>query len=100
MEIIIGKNNSIILSSANTYLDIIVIINIILNEMYADNYAIIIENIIFINTKICSNYVLNKKKLNKIGIEIIHPEKIDKLINEEGALFFYKKFEDIKLLNK
>ena len=94
MEIIIGKNNSIILALANSYLDIIAIINTILNEMYADNYETIIENIIFINAKICSNYV-------KIGIEIIRPQKlleeIDKLINEEGEIFFYKKFEDIKL---
>jgi len=143
----IGKNNSITLASANSYLNITAIRNTILNEMYADNYETksLIDNIIFINAKICSNCVLNKKKLYKIGIEkilagfnlnkdnpyiicpeclckiepyiyyikktqsnlkpqsfkLIHPQKlleeIDKLINEEGELFFYKKFEDNKL---
>ena len=143
----IGKNNSITLASANSYLNISAIRNTILNEMYADNYDSknVIENILFINAKICSNCILNKKKLYKIGVEkilagfslnkdnpyiicpeclckiepyiyylnksqnnnlkpqsfkLMHPEKliqeVDKLINEEGELFFYKKFEDNK----
>ena len=142
----IGKNNSITLASANSYLNITAIRTTILNEMYSDNYDTknLIENILFINAKICSNCILNKKKLYKIGIErilagfslnkdnpyiicpeclckiepyiyyliktqnnlkpqsfkLMHPEKlieeVDKLINEEGELFFYKKFEDNK----
>ena len=142
----IGKNNSITLASANSYLNISAIRNTILNEMYADNYDTknLIENILFINAKICSNCVLNKKKLYKIGVEkilsgfslnkdnpyiicpeclckiepyiyylnksqsnlkpqsfkLMHPDKlieeVDKIINEESELFFYKKFEDNK----
>ena len=143
----IGKNNSITLASANSYLNITAIRLTILNEMYADNYDTknLLENILFLNAKICSNCVLNKKKLYKMSVEqilagfslnkdnpyiicpeclckiepyiyylkksqnnlkpqsfkLIHPQKliddIDKLINEEGEIFFYKKFEDKKL---
>ena len=143
----IGKNNSITLASANSYLNITAIRTTILNEMYSDNYdtKILLENILFINAKICSNCILNKKKLYKIGVERIlagfslnkdnpyiicpeclckiepyiyylikaqnnlkpqsfklyHPQKlieeVDKLINEEGELFFYKKFEESRI---
>ena len=142
----IGKNNSITLASANSYLNITAIRNTALNEMNADNYDTrnLIENILFINAKICSNCILNKKKLYKIGVErilagfslnkdnpyiicpeclckiepyiyylnksqnnlkpqsfkLMHPQKlieeVDKLINEYGEIFFYKKFEDEK----
>ena len=108
-------------------------------------FIFIIDNIIFINAKICSNCILNKKKLYKIGVEkilagfslnkdnpyiicpeclckiepyiyylnksqnnlkpqsfkLLHPikliEEVDKIINEEGEILFYKKFEDNKL---
>ena len=143
----IGKNNSITLASANSYLNISAVRTTILNEIYNDNYdtKYFIDNIIFINAKICSNCILNKKKLYKIGVEkilagfslnkdnpyiicpeclckiepyiyylnksqnnlkpqsfkLFHPQKlieeVDKIINEEGEILFYKKFEDNKL---
>ena len=47
----IGKNNSITLASANSYLNITAIRLTILNEMYADNYDTknLLENILFLN---------------------------------------------------
>ena len=143
----IGKNNSITLASANSYLNITAIRTTILNEIYSDNYDTrnFLENILFINAKICSNCILNKKKLYKIGVEkilagfslnkenpyiicpeclckiepyiyylnksqnnlkpqsfkLMHPQKlieeVDKIINEEGEILFYKKLEENKL---
>ena len=143
----IGTNSSITIASSNSYLNVSAIRNAILNEMYSGNYDTkkIIDNILFIDSKICSNCVLNKKKLYKIGItqilagftlnkdnsciicpeclckiepyiyylinsqnhlkpksfKLMHPlkliEELDLLINEEGELFFYKKFEGDKL---
>ena len=140
----IGINASLTLGSANSYLNITAMRTTILNEIYSDNYdnRNFIDNIIFINSKICSNCVLNKNKLYKIGVEKIlagfslnkdnpyiicpeclckiepyiyyleksknnlkphsfklyHPQKlldeVDSLINKNGEVFFYKKFED------
>ena len=69
----VGANSSLTLGSANSYLNITAIRTAILNEIYADNYdnRNFIDDIIFINSKICSNCVLNKKKLYKIGVEKI-----------------------------
>jgi len=69
----IGTNATLTLGSANSYLNITAIRTTILNEMYIDNYdnRNFIDNIIFINSKICSNCVLNKNKLYKINVEKI-----------------------------
>ena len=53
----IGTNNTITLASANSYLNITAIRATILNEICSNNYDTrnVIDNIIFLNSKICPN---------------------------------------------
>ena len=69
----IGPYNTIMLPSTNSYLNATSIITNILNEINSDDNdpKAIIDNYLFIDSKICPNCALNKKKLMKI-----YPEQI------------------------
>ena len=66
-------NTNISIPSNNSYLNSTAIRSIILNDIYSDDYdtKLIIDNIIFISSKICPNCVKNKNKLYKIEPEHI-----------------------------
>ena len=68
-----GTNTNISIPSNNSYLNSTAIRSNILNEIYSDDYdpKIMIDNIIFISSKICPNCVKNKNKLYKIEPEHI-----------------------------
>ena len=109
----IGTNNTITIASTNSYLNITAIRTTFLNEMYSDDYdnKTIIDNIIFIDSKICPSCVLNKKKLYKINPEqilagfnldkeksyIICPECLAKI---EPYLFYLKKSQSNLVTHK
>ena len=101
-----GPNSTITLPSNNSYLNVTSIRINILNEIYSDDNdtKTIIENYLFIGSKICPNCIINKKKLYKINVEyilagfnleknksyIICPECLAKI---EPYLYYFKKNE-------
>ena len=143
------ENSNISLPSNNSYLNITLIRKNILSEISCDNYNTkkIIDNILFLNYKICPNCLKSKSKLFKINIEyifggfdmednnlyiicpkclvkiepilyyfknsqsnlkpnkfkLINPcqllKNIDNLINKEREILFYKKMNDLMLIN-
>ena len=100
----IGTNCIITIPSANSYLNITSIRTNILNEIYSDDYdaKMIIDNILFVDSKICPSCVKNKRKLYKINPEhvfagfnfdknisyILCPECLAKI---EPVLYYLKK---------
>jgi hypothetical protein len=97
-------NSNITIPSANSYLNITSIRTNILNEIYSDDYdsKMTIDNILFLDSKICPNCVKNKTKIRKIYPEhifagfnfeknkicIICPECLAKI---EPSLYYLKK---------
>ena len=97
-------NSNITIPSANSYLNITSIRTNILNEIYSDDYdsKMTIDNILFLDSKICPNCVKNKTKIRKIYPEhifagfnfeknkicIICPECLAKI---EPLLYYLKK---------
>ena len=69
----LGPNSTIALPSTNSYLNITAIRTNILNEICSDDNdtKTIIENYLFIDSKICPNCIINKKKLKKINPMLI-----------------------------
>ena len=69
----VGSNNSITLPSNNSYLKITSVRKVILNEISLNNFntKTIIDNILYIDSKICPNCILSEKKLYKINPEHI-----------------------------
>ena len=102
----IGANSNITIPSANSYLNITSIRTNILNEIYSDDYDSkqLIDNILFLDAKICPNCLKNKTKLHKIFPEqifagfnyennklcILCPECLAKI---EPVLYYLKKSE-------
>ena len=103
----IGTNNTITLASANSYLNISAIRITILNEICSNNYDTrnIIENIIFLNSKICPNckykiipeLILAGINSDKNNTYIICPKCYVKI---EPYLFYLNKSQSNLTLHK